>query len=91
MDNLHTATRQFILIDRQWEKWVGHHRSDPSGLSLVVSIRLTFNQSSLTIIQVMVPPKSPGPHTMWQRLLHYLSRTNNPLSPDAYVIYTAER
>ncbi len=86
-----TMGGQVFLINRQLEKWVGHHRSDASGLSLVTSIRITFNRSALTIIQVMVPPQSSGPHTMWQRLLHFLTTTNNPLMPDAYVIQTTER
>jgi hypothetical protein len=86
-----TMGGQLILINRQWEKWAGHHRTDPSGLALVVGLRLTYNTSVLSIIQVMIPPRSKGPHTMWQRLLQYLSKHDNPLQPDEYVIQTAER
>jgi hypothetical protein len=59
-----TMGGQLLIIDRQWEQWAGHHRTDPSGLALVVGLRITFRSSSLSIIQVMIPPKSPGPHTM---------------------------
>lgn len=84
---------QLILIDKQWEKWAGHHRTDPSGLAIVVvGIRLTYSRTVLSIIQVMVPPKSPGPHTMWQRLSQYFERTKSHLhQPGEYVIHTAER
>lgn len=86
-----TMGGQLILINGQWEKWAGHHRSDPSGLSLVVGLRLTYQQSVLSIIQVMVPPKSLGPHTMWQRLLKYLKKSNSHLRPGEYVTQTDER
>jgi hypothetical protein len=86
-----TMGGQLIILNSQWQKWAGHHKSDPSGLSLVVSIRITYNGHSLSIIQVMVPPKSPGPHTMWQRLGKYLAKTKSPLRPDEFVIQTAER
>lgn len=42
----------------------------------------------LSIIEVMVPLKSPGPHTMWQRLLKYLKKSNSHLRPDEYVTQT---
>jgi hypothetical protein len=80
-----------FLISSQLEKWVGHHRSDPSSLAQVVGVRINYNTSVLSIIQVMIPPKSSGPHTMWQRLLRFLAKTKNPLRPDAFVIQTAER
>jgi hypothetical protein len=86
-----TMGGQLLLINSQWEKWVGHHRSDPSGLALVVGVRITYNTSILSVIQVMIPPKSSGPHTMWQRLERFLDKTKNPLRPDAFVIQTAER
>jgi hypothetical protein len=86
-----TMGGQVFIIDRQWEQWIGSHRSDPSGLALVTSIRVTYNQSSLSIIQVMVPPKSRGPYTMWTRLLEYLKTTQSPLSPAEYVMQTAEK
>lgn len=88
-----TMGGQLIILNVQWEKWAGHHRSDPSGLSLVVGIRITYNGFSLSVIQeVMVPPKSPGPHTMWQRLSKYLAKTtNSALRPDEFVIQTAEK
>jgi hypothetical protein len=82
---------QFFLINSQWERWIGHHRSDPSELALVVSFRVTYNRLVLSIIQVMIPPKSLGPYTMWQRLLAYLSKVNSPLRPNDYVIQMAER
>lgn len=71
---------QVILLNEHWEKWAGHHRSNPSGLSLVVEIRLTYRSSSLSIIKVMVPSKSPGPNTMWRHLVKYLAMTNNPFA-----------
>jgi hypothetical protein len=86
-----TMGGQLIFIDEQWEKWAGHHRTNPSGLALVVGIRLTYRRTVLSIIQVMVPTKSPGPHTMWQRLSHYLERTKSHLRPDEYIFQTAER
>ena len=86
-----TMGGQIFLIHKQWEKWVGHHRTDPSGLALAVSIRITYNKTALTIIQVMVPPKSGGPYTMWVRLQKYLTKTNNTARPDEYVLQTAER
>jgi hypothetical protein len=42
-----TMGGQIFLIDRQWEKHVGHHRSDASGLALVTGIRITYNRSEL--------------------------------------------
>jgi hypothetical protein len=86
-----TMGGQLLLINRQWEKWAGHHRSDPSGLALVVGLRITYRRTVLSIIQVIVPPKSPGPHTMWQRLTTYLHKTRSNLRPDDYVIHAAER
>lgn len=53
-----TVGEQSLIIDRQWEHWVGSHRCDPSGLALVTTIRVTYNNSALSIIQVMVPSKS---------------------------------
>ncbi len=57
------------------------------GLALVVGLRLTYNTSVLS----MIPPRSTGPHTIWQHLLQYLSTSHIPLQPHEYVIQTAER
>ncbi len=85
-----TMGGQAFLIHRQWEKWVGHHRSDSSGLALIVSIRVTYNRSTLSIIQVMVPPRSTGPYTMWTRLSSYLRTIRSPITPEEYVMHTAD-
>jgi hypothetical protein len=70
---------------------VGHHRSDASGLALVTGIRIVYNKSELSIIQVMVPPPSTGPFTMWTRMKKYLQTKAIQLSPAEYVMHTAER
>lgn len=34
---------------------------------------------------------STGPHTMWERLVQFLSKSKNPLQPDKFALQTAER
>jgi hypothetical protein len=72
------------------KEWARHHRSDPSGLPLVVGIRITYKSSVLFIIQVVVSPKSPGLHTMWQRLTKYLAKTRS-LRPESQLFHNSNQ
>lgn len=71
---------QLILIDRQLEKWAGLLGLSSSGRSAT-----HLSPFDIVIIRVMVPPKLPVPHTMWQRLSQYLERTKYQLRPDENV------
>lgn len=88
---LTTMRGQMLIIDKQWEQWITHKRSDDSGLSLIVCVGLKFQQQSLAIIQVMVPPPSVGPHTMWNRISKYLEKKGIHKTPRDYVLHTASK
>ena len=82
---------QFFIVDRQWAKWAGHKRVEPSGLALAASIRFTYGRHALTIIQVMVPPYSKEPLSMWVRLKAFLRERGSPDNPRQYVMNTISR
>jgi hypothetical protein len=48
-----TMGGQLLLINRQWKKWAGHHCTDPSGLALVVGLRITYNRSVLSLMYLL--------------------------------------
>ncbi len=88
---LTTMGGQMIIIDKQWEPWIANKKSDESGLCLVVSVGITFQEQSLVIIQVMVPPPSPGQYTMWSRICMYLEEAGIKKTPRDYVLDTASK
>lgn len=64
LTRLTTMGGKKIVVDKQWEPWIIHKKSDDSKLCLIVSVGLTYQQNSITIMQVMVPPHSTGEYTM---------------------------
>jgi hypothetical protein len=82
---------QFFIVDRQWAKWAGHKRVEPSGLALAASIRSTYGNQILTVIQVMVPPYSKEPFFMWVRLKTFLAHRGSTDNPRQYVMNTISR
>lgn len=85
---LTTMGGQMLIIDRQWEPWITSKKSDESGLCLVVSVEINFQEQSLVIIQVMVPPPSLGQLTMWSRICMYLENAGIKKTPRDYVLDT---
>jgi hypothetical protein len=86
-----TMGGQFFIIDQHWAKWVGHKRVEPSGLALVASIRITYANTTLTVIQAMVPPYSKEPFSMWNRLKLYLEARGSTDTPRQYIMNTLSR
>ncbi len=82
---------QIIIVDEQWKSHISHKISDDSGLSLIVSIGLTFQQQSITIIKIMVPSSLQGQYTMWSRIKKYLNDKGINKKPRDYVLNTASK
>lgn len=80
-----------FIIDKQWERLISHKKCDESGLSLIVSVGLTFHHQTLVIIQIMVPPPSTGQYTMWSRITKYLESKGIKKTPRDYVLDTASK